>query len=171
TSALGGETQIEHYLRYLFARSMCAGLDVLDVASGEGYGSAQLAQVARSVIGVEYSEPTVRSAAANFQRSNLRYVQGDARALPLADASVDAIVSFETIEHFDGQESFVAELHRVLRPDSHVIISTPDRDIYSSSSAPPNYWMRLTARSCCWKVSRWSHARPYPINRFSSAIG
>ncbi len=147
TSALGGQTQIEHYHRYLFARSMCAGLDVLDDASGEGYGSAQLAQVARSVIGVEYSEPTVRSAAANFQRSNLRYVQGDARALPLADASVDAIVSFETIEHFDGQESFVAELHRVLRPDGHVIISTPDRDIYSPSSAPPNeYHVRELSR-------------------------
>ncbi len=147
TSALDGQTQIEHYHRYLFARSLCADLDVLDVASGEGYGSAQLAQVARSVIGVEYSESTVRSATANFQRSNLRFVQGDARALPLPDASVDAVVSFETIEHFDGQEAFLSEIHRVLRPDGHVVISTPDRDIYSPSSAPPNeYHVRELSR-------------------------
>ena len=31
-----GQVQIEHYHRYLFARSLVAGLDVLDVASGEG---------------------------------------------------------------------------------------------------------------------------------------
>ncbi len=147
TSALGGQTQIEHYHRYLFARSLCAGLDVLDVASGEGYGSAQLAQVARSVVGVEYSASTVRSAASNFQHPNLRYVQGDARSLPLADASVDAVVSFETIEHFDGQEAFLAEICRVLRPDGHAIISTPDRDVYSPSSAPPNeYHVRELSR-------------------------
>ena len=138
TSALDGQTQIEHYHRYLFARSLVAGLDVLDVASGEGYGSAQLAQVARSVVGVEYSESTVRSAAANFPRENLRFVQGDARALPLADASVDAVVSFETIEHFDGQEAFLCEIRRVLRPHGRLIVSTPDRDIYSPFNVPPN---------------------------------
>ena len=138
TSALDGQTQIEHYHRYLFARSLCAGLDVLDVASGEGYGSAQLAQVARSVVGVEYSESTVRSAVANFPRDNLRFVQGDARALPLADSSVDMVVSFETIEHFDGQEAFLSEIRRVLRPLGRLIVSTPDRDIYSPSTAPPN---------------------------------
>ena len=52
TSAMAGQIAIEHYHRYLFARSFCLGKDVVDVASGEGYGSAQLAQVARSVIGI-----------------------------------------------------------------------------------------------------------------------
>jgi len=147
TSALDGQTQIEHYHRYLFARSLCAGLDVLDVASGEGYGSAQIAQVARSVIGVEYSESTARSAAGNFPAHNLRFLQGDARALPLADASVDAVVSFETIEHFDGQEAFLTEIRRVLRPDGMAIISTPDRDIYSPANGPPNeYHVRELSR-------------------------
>jgi SAM-dependent methyltransferase len=148
TSALDGQTQIEHYHRYLFARSLVAGLDVLDVASGEGYGSAQLAQVARSVVGVEYSSDTVRSASANFPRANLRFIQGDARALPLADASVDAVVSFETIEHFGGQAAFVSEIRRVLRPDGHLIVSTPDRDIYSPANGPPNeYHVRELSRN------------------------
>ncbi len=147
TSALDGQTQIEHYHRYLFARSFCAGRDVLDVASGEGYGSAQIAQVARSVVGVEYSESTVRSACANFPRENLRFVRGDARALPLADASIDVVTSFETIEHFGGQEAFLSEIRRVLRPDGQVVISTPDRDIYSPSHVPPNeYHVRELSR-------------------------
>jgi SAM-dependent methyltransferase len=138
TASKGGQVEIEHYHRYLFARSLVSGLDVLDVASGEGYGSALLAQIARSVIGVEFAGPTVHMAADNFRRQNLRFVQGDARALPLADASVDAVVSFETIEHFDRQDDFVREVRRVLRPDGVFVVSTPDRDVYSPSGMPAN---------------------------------
>jgi SAM-dependent methyltransferase len=138
TTAIGGQVQIEHYHRYLFARSFVRGLDVLDVASGEGYGSALLAQVARSVVGVEYSEPTVRGAVGNFVRPNLRFLRADARALPLADACVDAVVSFETIEHFDRQVEFLREIRRVLRPDGRFIVSTPDRDVYSPAGSAAN---------------------------------
>ncbi len=140
TAAIGGQVQIEHYHRYLFARAMVRDLDVLDVASGEGYGSALLAQVARSVLGIEYSAATVTSAAANFPRPNLQFMQGDARALPLADTSVDAVVSFETIEHFDRQDVFVREVRRVLRPGGCFIVSTPDREVYSQSDRAANQY-------------------------------
>jgi SAM-dependent methyltransferase len=138
TAAVGGQVQIEHYHRYLFARSFVADLDVLDVASGEGYGSALLAQVARTVVGVECSGPTVAAAAKNFPRPNLCFLQSDARALPLADGSIDIIVSFETIEHFDRQADFLHEVHRVLRPNGCLIVSTPDRDIYSPAGSAAN---------------------------------
>jgi SAM-dependent methyltransferase len=138
TTAVGGQVQVEHYHRYLFARGLVPGLDVLDVASGEGYGSALLAQVARSVVGVECSEPTVRGAAGNFARRNLRFLCGDARALPLADCCVDSVVSFETIEHFDRQAAFLHEVRRVLRPDGRFIVSTPDRDVYSPAGSAAN---------------------------------
>lgn len=138
TTAVGGQVQIEHYHRYLFARSLVTGLDVVDVASGEGYGSALLAQVARTVVGVEWSGETASSAAANFCRHNLHFTQGDARALLLADASADAVVSFETIEHFDRQPEFIKEVARVLRPGGCFIVSTPDRDIYSPANTAAN---------------------------------
>lgn len=138
TSAVLGQVAIEHYHRYLFARTFCLGKDVLDVASGEGYGSAHIAQVARSVIGLDYSSGTARLAQANFPYDNLRFVNGDARSLPLSDASVDVVVSFETIEHFAEQEAFVAEVRRVLRPDGCFIVSTPDRDNYAPTGVPTN---------------------------------
>ncbi len=138
TTAIGGQIEIEHYHRYLFARALVPDLDVLDVASGEGYGSALLAQVARSVVGVEYSGPTVQGAVGNFVRANLRYLRADARALPLADACVDAVVSFGTIEHFGRQDDFLREVRRVLRPDGRLIVSTPDRDVYSPAGSAAN---------------------------------
>ncbi len=138
TSETGGQVEIEHLHRYFFARSLCRGLDVLDIASGEGYGAALLAQVARQVVGVEISAEAVAHAQAAYHRPNLRYQQGDARRIPLPDASVDVVVSFETIEHFDEHEIFMKEVGRVLRPDGYLIISSPERDNYSPAGAAPN---------------------------------
>jgi SAM-dependent methyltransferase len=138
TASVHGQIEIEHYHRYLFSRGFCRDRDVLDVASGEGYGAAHLAQVARHVVGVEYAGATVCSAAQNFVRANLCFVRADARSLPVCNASVDVVTSFETIEHFDRQEDFVAGVRRVLRPDGCFIISTPDRDIYNPPGAVPN---------------------------------
>jgi ubiquinone/menaquinone biosynthesis C-methylase UbiE len=138
TASIHGQVEIEHYHRYLYARGFCRDRDVLDVASGEGYGAAQLAQVARFVVGVEYSGPTTRHAAASFRRLNLRFVQADARSLPLDDACFDVVTSFETIEHFDRQDEFIAEVRRVLRAEGCFIVSTPDRDVYSPPGSAPN---------------------------------
>jgi GT2 family glycosyltransferase/SAM-dependent methyltransferase/glycosyltransferase involved in cell wall biosynthesis len=138
TGATSGQVEVEHYHRYLLAREFCRGRDVLDVAAGEGYGTALLAQVARSAVGIEIDADTVTAARTEFPRPNLRYEQGDARALPLADASIDVAVSFETLEHLAEQDVFLAELRRVLRPGGLLIMSTPDRDAYSPVGVAPN---------------------------------
>ena len=103
---MGGPIEFEHYHRYLLARALCRDKSVLDVSSGEGYGSAFIAQVARSVIGVDISAEAVEHATAAYPLPNLNYICGDARDLPIGDDAVDVVVSFETIEHFDKQENF-----------------------------------------------------------------
>lgn len=131
TSAVSGQIEFEHLHRYLFAREFCRGLDVLDVASGEGYGSAYLSQTARSVVGVELAPETVDHAVRSYSRENLTFLAGDARDIHLPDASFDVITSFETIEHFYEQKVFLAEVRRLLRPNGTFIVSSPDRDVYS----------------------------------------
>ena len=128
----------------LLARDYCRDLDVLDCASGEGYGAALLSQVARSVIGVEIDMATVEAARAEFASPEpelLARAMREPSRCPMR-ASMWA-VSFETLEHLVEQDQFLAELRRVLRPDGLLIISTPDRDIYSPLGVAPNPFHKL----------------------------
>ena len=138
TAGHTGQVEFEHLHRYFFAREFCRDKDVLDVAAGEGYGSAYLGQVARSVVGIELSGKTVEHANLSYRRHNLNFYQGDARRLELPDGSFDVVTSFETIEHFFAQEDFLNEVCRVLRPDGKLIISSPDRDVYSFTGSGVN---------------------------------
>src|SRR5262245_8114591 len=138
TSALSGQTEMEHLHRYLLARQLCRGKDVIDVASGEGYGAALLAQVAASVTGIEIAADAVAHAGASYRPANLRFLRSAARAMGVADTSADVVVSVETIEHLAEQDTFVVEMRRVLRPGGLLIVSTPDQDNYSPADSPAN---------------------------------
>jgi len=147
TSEAGGQVEIEHLHRYLLARDHCRGLDVLDVAAGEGYGTALLAQVARSATGVEISSEAAAHAAREYVRPNLRYLQGDARKIPVGDASIDVVVSFETVEHLFEQDVFLSEIKRVLRPGGRLVMSSPNSEAYSPPGSEANpYHVRELSR-------------------------
>lgn len=126
-----GNIFLEHLHRYVMAARIVAGKDVLDIASGEGFGSSLLAKEARSVIGVDISQDAVMHAAKKYRNPRLRFEAGSATAIPLPDASVDIVVSFETLEHISAHEEMLAEIKRVLRPGGVLIMSTPDKAIYT----------------------------------------
>ncbi len=133
-----GRIRLEHYHRYALVQDIVAGKDVLDVACGEGYGSSFMADVARSVIGVDISDEAVQHASATYKKPNLKFRQGSATNLDFSDASFDVVVSFETIEHLAEQAQMLAEIRRVLRQDGLLIISSPNRPIYSEESGEHN---------------------------------
>ena len=137
-AGVGGPVEYEHFHRYIMALAYCWDKAVLDIASGDGYGSNLLATAAGSVVGVDIDHGAVASAAARYVRPNLRYQQGSATSIPLPDASVDVVVSFETLEHIVEHDEFLAECRRVLKPDGTLVMSTPDKEIYSPEGSPPN---------------------------------
>ena len=126
-----GETSTEHLHRYLIACEFAGGKVVLDIACGEGYGSTMLAGVASQVIGVDISEEAVAHARSKYASENLEFLEGRADEIPLPEGSIDLVVSFETIEHHDKHAEMIAEIHRVLRPDGMLIMSSPDKREYS----------------------------------------
>ena len=127
-----GEIWYEHWHRYHFVLPLAAGKSVLDVASGEGYGSALMASVARSVVGIDASEEAVKRARRRYgEVATLEYRHGTCEAIPLPDASIELVVSFETLEHIAKPENLAAEAARVVAPDGLFIVSTPNKEIYS----------------------------------------
>ena len=133
-----GNIEVEHLHRYLFARQFSLGKKVLDIASGEGYGSAMLAQNAVNVIGVDIAAQAVAHAAAKYQANNLEFKTGSCSAIPLEDHSVDIVVSFETIEHHNEHVAMMCEIKRVLMPGGLLIISSPDKFEYSDRPGTSN---------------------------------
>ncbi|MBL8518129.1 MAG: class I SAM-dependent methyltransferase [Betaproteobacteria bacterium] len=132
TPECDGEIWHEHWHRYLLAARLCAGRRVLDVACGEGYGTAFLAKTAAHVTGADIDEQSISHAAERYGgQENVQFVQASASRLPLATACIDVIVSFETVEHLMEQEEMIAEFARVLTPDGVLVLSSPNRPMYS----------------------------------------
>lgn len=135
---LKGAIWHEHWHRYCVAAPLARGKRVLDAACGEGYGSFLLAGEARDIVGVDIAAEAVAHAGARYRAPNLRYVRGSCTALPFPDACVDLVVSFETIEHLAEQAAMLAEFRRVLAPGGVLVISSPNKDVYSGAEQVEN---------------------------------
>ena len=120
----------EHVSRYFFARSLCSGKRILDIACGEGYGSQLLSEWgAKEVVGVDNSAAAIEKATALFSGGNVRFVKTDACNLSesfLSREKFDLICSFETIEHVGDLEGFLRNIARLSSADTSIILSCPN---------------------------------------------
>ena len=97
--------------------------DAFDEAFSAGVYPA-LQPRARTVVAIDVSSTVLAQAQARY--SGLRCVCADVRDLPLASGSIDAVVSFSTLDHFESKtdlEAGLRELARVLRPDGTLLLT------------------------------------------------
>ncbi|QNK02741.1 methyltransferase domain-containing protein [Dyella telluris] len=137
-----GRRSDAHCVRYRYAAEYIRPGDrVLDVACGLGYGSRMLfeATLAASVHGVDLSDFGINYANAHYGLADkVRFSVGDAEVLGgIADASIDFIAAFETIEHVPHPERYLAELKRVLAPGGRVMLCAPN-DWTDETGRDPN---------------------------------
>lgn len=116
----------EHLHRYALALELVAGKHVLDIASGEGYGSNLLATAANHVTGIDVDAVTVALANREYKRPNLKFLTGSIANIPCKTGDFDIVVSFEAIAHHD-HEKIMLEIRRVLKPGGLLIISLPNK--------------------------------------------
>jgi len=128
----------EHLHRYRAITPLCAGRRVIDLASGEGYGSAMLAGSARAVVGLELDGEAVAHARAAYALPALSFVQGSMTEAPFGRERADVVVCFEALEHVREQDRLCAEAARVLAPGGCFVVSTPNRVVYSDQSGYEN---------------------------------
>ena len=125
------DVTIEHLHRYAIANDFVKDKVVLDIASGEGYGSYILSKNASKVIGVDIDKDAVIEAQKKYLNDNLNFTVGSADNIPLDSNTIDVVVSFETIEHHDKHDEMLIEIKRVLKHDGILIMSSPDKEYYS----------------------------------------
>lgn len=120
----------DHISRYYFASQHVASGSVLDVACGSGYGTAYLvARGAYRVIGGDISRQAIGLAKRYYQNQGAECALMDCTRLPFRDGAFDTVVSIETLEHLVGQQDFLMEIVRVLRPEGVLVLSTPNKDV------------------------------------------
>ncbi|HET9102682.1 MAG TPA: class I SAM-dependent methyltransferase [Solirubrobacteraceae bacterium] len=112
-----------------------AGREIVDVGCGGGQLVRALAAEGARVTGVEINDGQLEAARAAEPVPGASYAVGRAEALPLADASTDAVVFMRSLHHVapDQHPAALAEAHRVLRPDGRLYVAEPlaEGDLYA----------------------------------------
>lgn len=108
----------------LFAARVPAGGRILEVAPGPGYLAIELARRGYAVTALDISESFVRIARENAARARVAVDvrHGNASAMPLGDASFDAVVCVAAFKNFTDPLGAIDEMHRVLRPGGEASI-------------------------------------------------
>ena len=114
-----------HLVVYEWIAAQVAGGVVLDMACGEGYGSAVLARSAGRVVGVDGNPEAYEHARLRYTDPNVSFKWGavDTFGEP---ATYDAVVFLQTIEHVIDPPAVLAHFNRILKPGGVAYVSTPN---------------------------------------------
>jgi SAM-dependent methyltransferase len=111
-------------LAFLLAE-VTAGVRVLDLGSGDGAFTAELARAGAQVVGAEVAEAALRRARAAHPELDFRLVPIDG-PLPFADCAFDLVWASEVIEHVADTARWLSEARRVLTPRGRLLLTTPN---------------------------------------------
>jgi SAM-dependent methyltransferase len=112
-----------HLAVYEWIAARVAGLRVIDMACGEGYGTDVLGALAASVVGVDANPETHEHARLRYTRPNLRFVRDMVETF---GEPADAVVFLQTIEHVQDPDAVLDHLRSLVQPHGVVYVTTPN---------------------------------------------
>lgn len=109
---------------YLATKTETEGKHVLEVGSGRGGGARHIAEVFKpaSYTGMDIAHSAVELANKMHVLPNLKFIQGSAENIPLADNSVDVVINVESCHAYGSVDKFLHEVKRVLKPGGHFLM-------------------------------------------------
>jgi len=99
------------------------GKIVLDAGCGNGYWSRRLAQRAKKVVGIDFTEELIRIAESKLPSHNLEFRQGNLKELKFPDSKFDVVLCNMVLIDVDDLDKVIGELARVLKPNGVLIAS------------------------------------------------
>jgi SAM-dependent methyltransferase len=112
-----------HLAVYEWIAERCRGLEVVDMACGEGYGTAALARRAARATGVDANPEAHEHASLKYTRPGVRFVRDLVESFA---EPCDAVVFLQTIEHVQEPRRILEHLRSMLRPGGVAYVSTPN---------------------------------------------
>jgi SAM-dependent methyltransferase len=109
-----------HLAVYEWIAERSAGLEMVDMACGEGYGTDVLARRARRVTGVDANPDAYEHARAKYARPGVRFARD---LIETYIQPCDAVVFLQTIEHVKQPEQVLSHF-KAMAPT--VYVSTPN---------------------------------------------
>lgn len=110
--------------------------DVVDIGSGDGSVAQLLCARARSWTCIDRSDRVLEAARARLGRTkNVRFVPGDALALPVEAASFDAALLLHVLTQVESPATALSEAARVLRPGGTLAAVTLDAHEHAEVTA------------------------------------
>jgi len=106
-------------------RLIPGGLRVADIGTGTGVLALELARLGVQVIAVDHSERMLEAARAKLADEALEGVElrlGEASALPIEDASVDAAFAHMVLQYLPSPGEAVREMARITTPGGRVVV-------------------------------------------------
>jgi len=124
----------------------------VDLGSGRGNDVIRLAEEVGEqgfVYGIDISDGMIARAEANlakFDVSNARILKSALDSLPIADNTVNLVISNCTINHATDKPAVWKEVHRILKPSGRFVVS----DIYATAPIDEKYRNDPEAIAECW---------------------
>jgi SAM-dependent methyltransferase len=112
-----------HLVVYEWIAAREHGRRVVDLACGEGYGSAVLARTAASVVGVDANPEAHEHARLKYARGPVRFERD---MVETWRGDVDCVVFLQTIEHVQDPDAVMARVRHLAGPGGVVYVSTPN---------------------------------------------
>ena len=94
---------------------------LVDVGSGPGVAARRAASLGAEVVAVDPSAMMLRVGRLTNRAPGLRYVEGTAQDLPVADGWATVVWSLATVHHWPDLDAALAEIGRVLAPGGRFV--------------------------------------------------
>lgn len=132
------------------------GIRLLDAGCGAGRHELAVAELPITAIACDIDRDSLRRGRyflgeANAPPTQVAWIQADGTRLPFADATFDAAICSETLEHVWDDVALLRELRRVVQPHGRIAVSVPA------------YWPELALWALSWRVTHTpgGHIRIY----------